>query len=253
MAVFGLATWVGGSGFLAVYVLGVVVGNRAPQSVTPAMPAMDGYAWLAQAGMFLLLGLLVTPTRVLETLWPALGVAAVLMLVARPLSVWLCLKPLRFQTREIAFISWVGLRGAVPIVLAVFPLMAGLPGAGIFFNVAVVVVLTSLLLQGSTIAWTARRSRLTLPPDKQSPWGRQVYGDFEVPGRTRMADLAAFYGWTDVEPGEQSVAEWMAEMLGRPAVEGDHCALETVELSVRALEEDTITRVGIRLLSRDDP
>jgi cell volume regulation protein A len=127
LLLFAACGWLGGSGFLAVYVAGVLVGNRARKAVLPAMSIMDGYAWLAQASMFLLLGLLATPSEVLRTLWPALGVSAVLMLVARPLSVWLCLAPLHFARHEMAFISWVGLRGAVPIVLAVFPLMAGLP------------------------------------------------------------------------------------------------------------------------------
>ncbi|MDV7395537.1 cation:proton antiporter, partial [Arthrospira platensis SPKY1] len=90
LCVFALTTWVGGSGFLAVYVFGVAVGNRAPQSVAPALSAMDGFAWLSQAGMFLILGMLVTPSDALDMLLPALGVAAALMLVARPLSVWIC-------------------------------------------------------------------------------------------------------------------------------------------------------------------
>ena len=156
LTVFAFTTWFGGSGFLAVYLMGVVVGNRARLQVRACLSAMDGYAWLSQAGMFLLLGLLVTPTEMLRTLWPAIGVSLVLMFVARPLSVCVCLAPMRFSGREIAFISWVGLRGAVPIVLAVFPVMAGVEGARIYFNVAFVVVLTSLVLQGSTIAVSAR-------------------------------------------------------------------------------------------------
>ncbi|MEZ5704680.1 MAG: potassium/proton antiporter [Burkholderiaceae bacterium] len=129
LAVYAGTTWLGGSGFLAVYAMGVIAGNRARKQVRPALSAMDGYAWLSQAGMFLLLGLLVTPSEIMRTLWPALGVSLVLMLIARPLSIWICLKPMRFANNEIAFVSWVGLRGAVPIVLAVFPVMAGVHGA----------------------------------------------------------------------------------------------------------------------------
>ena len=252
LSVFGLSTWLGGSGFLAVYVFGVVVGNKVPQSVTPVLSAMDGYAWLAQACMFLLLGLLMTPTEALRTLWPALGVSAALMLAARPLAVWLCLRPLRFSPREIAFIAWVGLRGAVPIVLAVFPLMAGLEDAKTFFNVAVVVVLTSLVLQGSTIPWSARQARVALPDEQDSAQVRAVYGDFEVPGHTRMADLAAFYGWPSAGLGEQSVATWLTQALGRPPVEGDQAPLDSAELSVRQMQGDAIARVGIRLLDAGD-
>ena len=245
---FALTTWVGGSGFLAIYVFGVFVANRAPQSVTPAMPAMDGFAWLAQAGMFLMLGLLVTPTEALETFWPALGVAAVLMLVARPISVWLCLKPFRFTHREIAFVSWVGLRGAVPIVLAVFPVMAGVEGAKAYTNVALIVVLASLIFQGSTIPWSARRAGVALPDVDDTPRAREVFGDFEVPGSTPMADLCAFYGWPTPERSHQTVAEWLTEALARPPVQGDHITWGPAELSVRAMQEGEVVRVGIRLL-----
>src|SRR5690606_37342328 len=124
------------------YVFGVIVGNRARRSERHVLSAMDGFAWLAQASMFLLLGLLVSPSDVQQTLVPALGVAMFLILVARPLAVLVCLAPFRFRANEIAFISWVGLRGAVPIVLAIFPAMAQVPGAAIFINVAFVVVLT---------------------------------------------------------------------------------------------------------------
>ena len=141
LGVFALAGLVGGSGFLAVYLFGLVVGNRTRPKVEAALVAMDGYAWLAQAGMFLLLGLLVTPSDMVMTAGPALGVAAVLMFVARPAAVWLCLAPHRFRPNEVWFIAWVGPRGAVPIVLAIFPLMAGVPQAMLLFNVAFVAVL----------------------------------------------------------------------------------------------------------------
>jgi potassium/hydrogen antiporter len=253
LSVFAMATWIGGSGFLAIYVFGVLVANKAPQSVNPAMSAMDGFAWLSQASMFLMLGLLVTPTEALRTFWPALGVAAVLMLLARPLSVWLCLRPLRFEPREMAFISWVGLRGAVPIVLAVFPVMAGVEGAQVFTNVALIVVLASLILQGSTIPWTARRLGVALPEAHDTQRLREVFGDFEVSGATRMHDLCGFYGWQVECAAHLTVAEWLTEALGRPPVEGDHATLEQAELSVRALEEGDIVRVGIRLLDTPEP
>jgi cell volume regulation protein A len=247
LTVFAATTWLGGSGFLAVYAMGVIAGNRARRQVRSTLSAMDGYAWLSQAGMFLLLGLLVTPSQLLPTLGPALGVSLVLMFVARPLAVWLCLAPLRFPPREIVFVSWVGLRGAVPIVLAVFPLMAGVPGAQTFFNVAFVVVLTSLLLQGTTIAWSARRLGLALPEPGDAQGVRRVYGDFVIDGATPLESLCAFYGLPVPTESPTDVATWMREELRRPAVEGDSAMLGAAELSVRALEGGRITRVGIRL------
>ena len=252
MAVFALTTWVGGSGFLAVYIFGLVVGNRARGSVAPALQAMDGYAWMAQAGMFLLLGLLVTPTEALRTLLPALGVAAVLMLVARPLAVWLCLLPFRFPPREVAFIAWVGLRGAVPIVLAVFPVMAGVDGAKTFFNVAFVVVLASLLLQGATLPWAARRTGVALPDRDDPVAARQVYGDFEVPANTPMAALCRFYGWPPVEDEQLTVGEWFGRTCEHAPVEGDQRRWGPAELSVRRVQGGTIERIGIRLEETGD-
>ena len=247
LTVFAATTWLGGSGFLAVYAMGVIAGNRARRQVRSTLSAMDGYAWLSQAGMFLLLGLLATPSQLLPTLLPGLGVSLVLMLVARPLAVALCLVPLRFPPREIVFISWVGLRGAVPIVLAMFPWMAGVPGAHTFFNVAFVVVLTSLLLQGSTIAWSARRLGLALPEPDDLQANRLVFGDFVIDGATPMDTLCAFYGLPVPPDAPTDVATWMREELRRPAVEGDSAMLGAAELSVRALEGGRITRVGIRL------
>ncbi len=247
LAVFAMTTWLGGSGFLAVYAMGVIAGNRSRLQVRATLSAMDGYAWLSQAGMFLLLGLLVTPSQLLPTLLPALGVSLVLMLLARPLAVWLCLAPLRFPPREMAFIAWVGLRGAVPIVLAMFPVMAGLPEARLLFNVAFVVVLTSLLLQGSTIAWMARRLDVDLPDPSDAAGNRLVYGDFEIDGTTPLESLCTFYGLPVSSETHTDVASWLAHALRRPPVEGDSALLGSAELCVRAVEGSRITRVGIRL------
>ena len=164
LTVFAAAGLLDGSGFLAVYVFGLVVGQGARRVVQPALTALNGYTWLAQAGLFLLLGLLVTPHELLRLAGPALAVAAALMLVARPLAVALCLAPLGFSLREQLFVAWVGLRGAVPIVLAAYPVMAGVPGARRFFDVAFVVVIASLLLQGPSMGWLARRLGLHQAP-----------------------------------------------------------------------------------------
>ena len=247
LAVFAGTTWLDGSGFLAVYAMGVVTGNRARRQVRPALSAMDGYAWLSQASMFLLLGLLVTPTELLRTLWPALGVSLVLMGVARPLSVWLCLAPLRFNRREMTFISWVGLRGAVPIVLAVFPVMAGVPGARVFFNVAFVVVLTSLLLQGSTIAWSARRLGVALPDPEDEAQTRLVFGDFVIDARTPLIQLCDFYALPVPPESDLLVGDWLTLTLHRPPVVGDSAQLGPAELSVRSMDGKHIRQVGIRL------
>ena len=247
LAVFALTTWMGGSGFLAAYAMGIVTGNRARRQVRSALSAMDGYAWLSQAGMFLLLGLLVTPTELIRTIWPALGVSLVLMFVARPISVWLCLAPLRFDRREMTFISWVGLRGAVPIVLAVFPVMGGVPGAQIFFNVAFVVVLTSLLLQGSTIAWSARRLGVALPDPEDEAQTRAVFGDFVLDASVPVGKVCAFYGLPMPGDAEQAIGAWLTDALHRPPVVGDSAQLGHAELSVRSMDGSHIRQVGIRL------
>ena len=163
LTVFGGAQTLGASGFLAVYVAGFVVGNRRHRAAKSITRFHDGLAWLSQIGMFLMLGLLVTPHRLLGSLPAALGTAAVLMFVARPLATWLCLVWFRFTLAEIAFVSWVGLRGAVPIFLATAAVLAGLPHADVYFDVAFVVVLTSLLAQGWTVTTAARLFGLVVP------------------------------------------------------------------------------------------
>ena len=163
VTVFAAASVFGGSGFLAAYLAGIVLANRPLQSGQNILRFHDGMAWLAQISMFLVLGLFAHPAQLVEIALPALLIAVVLMLLARPLAVWLSLLPFRFPREERLFISWVGLRGAVPIVLALFPLMAGLENAWVFFNVAFFVVLVSLVLQGWTVAPLARKLRLNVP------------------------------------------------------------------------------------------
>lgn len=164
LVLFGLTNLVGGSGFLAIYLMGIVLASRRNPQMESILQIHDGLAWLAQLILFLLLGLLVTPSDLLDTLPEALLIAAALILLARPLSTFVALLPFGFTRNEQLFMGWVGLRGAVPVVLAIFPLMAGLENAQVIFQVAFVVVLVSLVLQGSTLAPLARRLKLEVPP-----------------------------------------------------------------------------------------
>lgn len=162
---YGLAGLLGGNGFLAAYVAGIVAGAREFPDKRTVLLFQDGLAWLAQVVMFLTLGLLVYPTDLPGVVAPGLAVTAVLMLVARPLSVFLCLAPFRrYDWRAKLFVSWAGLRGAVPIVLATFPIVAGIAGAQAIFNIVFFVVLVSTIIQGPTLGWLARRLRLDAQP-----------------------------------------------------------------------------------------
>jgi cell volume regulation protein A len=251
LALFALTGLVGGSGFLAIYLFGLVVGNRAGAAVAPTLPAMDGYAWLSQAGMFLLLGLLITPSRLWHDVPAGLVMAAVLILLARPVAVWLCLKPFRFSPKEIAFIAWVGLRGAVPIVLALFPMMAGLPQAPLLFHVAFVVVLTSLVVQGSTIGWAARRLGLALPSTVDEPATRSVFRDFAIDPAAPFESVCQFYGLPPPDTPELSVGAWMQQQLARPAVISDEVAWGEARFVVRAMHEGHIVKVGLGFRTAD--
>ena len=163
LVVFATAQSLGTSGFIAIYLVGTTLGNHPHRATTEISRFLDGLSWLAQISMFLMMGLLVTPSKLVPILVPALAIAAVLIFVARPLAVILSLAPLKFKRGELGFISWVGLRGAVPIFLATIPVLGLIDHAQTIFGIAFIVVLVSLVVQGWTISLAAKVVDVELP------------------------------------------------------------------------------------------
>lgn len=164
LAVFGGAQVAHTSGFLAVYIAGLVLGNNDYQTQMPVKGFFSAFVWLAQITLFLMLGLLVTPHDLIAFVGPALIVAAMLIFVARPIAAALCLLPLGFSAAETGFIAWVGLRGAVPIYLTLIPVLSGEKSSSTLFCVVVVIVIASVAIQGWTIGPVARLLRLKADP-----------------------------------------------------------------------------------------
>lgn len=184
IAVFSATNFLGGSGFLAIYLAGVVIGNRRVKMMPMILQVHDGLAWLAQLCLFLILGLLVNPSDLIPLAGAGLVLALTLIFIIRPAAVLLLLWPFGFNRRELGFISWVGLRGAVPIVLALFPVIAGLPDAQLVFHAAFFIVLVSLLVQGTTMTPLARWLKLEVPagdePFRRLPLDAPATGDHEL-------------------------------------------------------------------------
>ena len=187
MLIFALAQSIGASGYMAIYLVGFLLGSRRHRATQLINRFSDGLAWLSQILMFLMLGLLVTPTNLLPDLAPAIAIALALVFVARPLAVLACLAPFGFSKREILFIAWVGLRGAVPIFLASIPVLSGIEGGMVVFSVAFVVVLFSMSVQGWTVAPVARWLGLELPPRPPPP----LRAELDLPGSAGR-DMAAY-------------------------------------------------------------
>jgi len=169
LGTFGLAAYLGGSGFLAVYLAGIVIGNSRVVFKRGTLLFHDALAWLAQIAMFIVLGLLSFPSRLLAVSWQALGIAVVLILVARPIAVVVCMLPFRFRCSEMTLASWGGLKGAVPITLATFPLLFQLDQAQLIFDVVFFVVVVSALVQGWSLPWVAQKLGLDEPMPSNPP------------------------------------------------------------------------------------
>jgi cell volume regulation protein A len=215
----GVATLLHGSGFLAVYVAAVTLGNGPLPYRTGLVRVHDAMAWFSQVAMFLLLGLLAEPGRLWAIALPGLALALFLVFVARPVAVALSLLPFRFAPREVGFLGWVGLRGAVPIILATFPVLSGVAGAERIFDLVFFVVVVSTILQGTPIRWLARRLDLVAPGP---PAPRAV---LEIVSRDPLAgEVLSFY----VEPASAVAGSAIADL---PFPEG-----ATVMLVVRGHE-----------------
>jgi potassium/hydrogen antiporter len=184
---FGVTTLLHGSGFLAVYVTGMTLGSGALPHAVGVRRVHDALAWLSQVLMFLLLGLLVFPSRVAQSVGMGLAIALFLAIVGRPLVVAICLATFRYRWRDAAYVGWVGLRGAVPIVLATIPVMAGVPDARQLFDLVFVIVVVGALVPGATVPWVTRLLRVESgapPPPKTS---------IEVDARAPLGDELRSY------------------------------------------------------------
>lgn len=173
--VFSATNLLGGSGFLAIYLAGVLIGNNKVRATEHVLRVMDSFAWLSQAVLFVVLGLLVMPSSLLEVWHYSLFLFLFLLFVARPFAVITSLLPFRFKLREIGFISWVGLRGAVPITLAIIPVMMAVPKANLAFNIAFGLVVLSLLVQGASIPWMSRVFRVWVPTNAEPKAEHEIW------------------------------------------------------------------------------
>lgn len=188
MMTYGITASLGGSGFLAIYIAGLVLGNSKFIHKNSLMRFHDGIAWLMQIAMFLTLGLLVFPSHLLAIVGSGIIISLFLIFVARPVSVFLTLSPWKMLLPEKVMVSWVGLRGAVPIILATFPLLAGIPQAETIFNLVFFIVLTSALLHGTSIPFVARHLGVAAPLKEERSLARNL--EFDQEGESELIELA---------------------------------------------------------------
>ena len=183
---FSLTAAIGGSGFLAIFIIGMMIGNQNIRQISYILPVAEGITWLCQISLFLMLGLLVSPHQMLNYVVEGVVVAVAITFIARPLAVFLCIKPFfrSFTNRDLLFMSWVGLRGSVPIVLAIYPVFAKIENPQLYFNVAFVVVIVSLLIQGATLNPVSRLFKVYAPssamPVNKANVGIKLANDYEL-------------------------------------------------------------------------
>jgi potassium/hydrogen antiporter len=244
LATFGLSSLLGGSGFLSIYLFGLLVAHFKTRFVKAVIPSLDGLAWLFQAAMFLLLGLLVTPSSLIDSILPGLGLALLLIFIARPLAVFACLLPFGFSLKENLFVAWVGLRGAVPIVLAIFPVIAGVDEGRLMLDLALLVVISSLLIQGSSMGWIANKLGLVIPDQSDTANVRKIFGIFTLDGNSVMKDVANVYGIDFEGDGSVTLEEWLTEKIGKPPVVGDTVKVAETTFVVKEMRGDRILKVG---------
>lgn len=184
---FSATDFIGGNGFLAIYICSVYLGNHDIMHKKTILKVYDGLAWLMQIVLFLTLGLLVFPSHILPVIGIGLLVSAILIFVARPLAVWISTIPFKMKASERVYISWAGLRGAVPIVFATYPLLAGIEKAELIFNIVFFVSVTSVLLQGTTLALFAKWIGVALPEEERPMSPTEAFLE-EYP-RTAMEEI----------------------------------------------------------------
>ena len=181
--VFSFTDLIKGNGYLAVYIAGLVIGNSKMPHYRSIGSFFDTTAWLSQLVMFLALGLLVNPNELLPVTWIGLLIAAVMILISRPVTVFLCLAPFRkISNRAKTYVSWVGLRGAVPIIFATYPLTAGIDNASFIFNTVFFITIVSLLVQGTTVNYMAQKLKLV---DENPEAGRKKFHFEELPAEIK--------------------------------------------------------------------
>ncbi len=186
---FSFTDMLGGNGYLAVYLAGMIIGNHKIPNRKQIFSFFDSLTWIVQIGMFLVLGLLITPSDMLKSALPAVAIGLFMIFAARPLSIFATLLPfpsINFSSK--LFVSWVGLRGAVPIIFAMYPVVEGIPGSEQIFNIVFFITLLSLIIQGSSIGWVAKKLDLVLPPEKEKQF------DLDLPeeaGELREMTLTA--------------------------------------------------------------
>ena len=230
---YSLTTAASGNGFLAVYLAGIAAGHQDFVHRRSLLRFHNGMAWLMQIAMFLTLGLLVFPSRILPLIGTGLLAAAALIFLARPISIFLSLALSKFDLREKAFISWVGFRGAVPIILATYPLLAGLPKADSIFNLVFFVVLTSALLQGASLPYVAKWLKVDAPIEKKPIYPIEF---------TPVSGFKNEFKELPIQPGSPFASKTIVE-LGLPA--------EFLIILIARNKEFIMPSGGIELLEGD--